>query len=91
MINIHRKEFMVKVFIIDWDEFEEGWGSRPDGYSIHLTREDAEIFMEKEIMAYTGIHTSDPSSEIYEEMVPSFVIDALVMTGGSMKIKNKVW
>jgi hypothetical protein len=82
---------MVSIFIIDWDEFEEGWGPRPDGHSLHLTKKDAEVFMEKEIMAHTGIHTSDPSSQIYEEMVPPFVVDALLMSGGSMKIKNKPW
>lgn len=34
------------VFVIPWTEFERGWGQRPDGYSIHLTREDAKRFID---------------------------------------------
>jgi hypothetical protein len=30
---------------VDWVESERGWGQRPDGYSLHLTREDAEAFI----------------------------------------------
>lgn len=27
-----------------WEESERGWGTRPDGYSLHLTLADAEQF-----------------------------------------------
>ncbi len=28
----------------DWEESERDWGVRPDGYSLHLTTEDATAF-----------------------------------------------
>lgn len=28
-----------------WEESERGWGTRPDGYSLHLTFQDAEIYI----------------------------------------------
>ena len=28
-----------------WEESERGWGSRPDGYSLHLTPEDAKAYI----------------------------------------------
>jgi hypothetical protein len=31
--------------IQDWDEFERGWGSRPDGYTLHLSVEDHAEFV----------------------------------------------
>lgn len=30
----------------DWVEHERGWGSRPDGYSLHLTFADRDIYVE---------------------------------------------
>jgi hypothetical protein len=29
-----------------WEESEKGWGVRPDGYSLHLTADDAKAFVE---------------------------------------------
>lgn len=30
-----------------WEESERGWGTRPDGYSLHLTKEDREAFIQE--------------------------------------------
>ena len=30
-----------------WDESESGWGVRPDGYSLHLTEEDAKAYVKQ--------------------------------------------
>jgi hypothetical protein len=32
---------------LDWEESERGWGIRPDGYSLHLTKEDSEAFVKE--------------------------------------------
>lgn len=29
-----------------WEESERGWGCRPDGFTLHLTREDRDAFVE---------------------------------------------
>lgn len=36
---------MVQVVVQRWEESERGWGVRPDGYSVHLTRADCETFI----------------------------------------------
>ena len=28
-----------------WEESERGWGVRPDGYSLHLTQSDRNVFV----------------------------------------------
>jgi hypothetical protein len=30
-----------------WEESEAGWGQRPDGFSLHLTQEDAKKYVEQ--------------------------------------------
>jgi len=43
-----RKNSMDKIAVIDsWTEDESGWGCRPDGCSIHLTKEDYKSFVKK--------------------------------------------
>lgn len=37
---------MPKVYCQQWEESERGWGVRPDGYSLHLTPEDAKAYIE---------------------------------------------
>ena len=32
---------------VGWTESERGWGQRPDGYSLHLTREDSEAYIKE--------------------------------------------
>lgn len=32
---------------VNWTESERGWGERPDGYSFHLTKEDAEAYIKE--------------------------------------------
>jgi hypothetical protein len=29
----------------EWEESERGWGCRPDGYSLHLDKEDRDTFV----------------------------------------------
>lgn len=35
-----------KVVCQPWVEYERGWGNRPDGYSLHLSEEDRNKFVE---------------------------------------------
>jgi hypothetical protein len=34
-----------EVVVQKWEESERGWGTRPDGYSLHLTEKDREAFV----------------------------------------------
>lgn len=44
--NLEGKLGQYGVWRIDWIESERGWGIRPDGYSLHLTREDADKYVD---------------------------------------------
>jgi len=35
------------VYRIEWTETERGWGQRPDGYSLHASRKDADEYIGK--------------------------------------------
>jgi len=37
----------MKLFIQHWEESERGWGIRPDGYSLHMTHQDALDYVKK--------------------------------------------
>lgn len=49
------------VFCQQWEESERGWGVRPDGYSIHLSLEDAQAF----IKAYWDRQPDGPAPDEY--------------------------
>jgi|SRR5579862_2576709 len=38
---------MSKVFCQKWEESERGWGTRPDGFSLHPTMYDLERFIKE--------------------------------------------
>ncbi len=38
---------MKRVICQKWEESERGWGTRPDGYSLHLDRSSCELFIAK--------------------------------------------
>ena len=35
------------IVVQKWEESERGWGTRPDGYSLHLSEENRKQFIEK--------------------------------------------
>jgi hypothetical protein len=39
---------MPKVIVQKWEESERGWGTRPDGYSIHKSRDDLRQYLADE-------------------------------------------
>lgn len=36
----------MKVWIQEWEESERGWGTRPDGFTVHRQKEDIDKFVE---------------------------------------------
>jgi hypothetical protein len=42
----------------DWTEHERGWGSRPDGYTLHLTFADRDIYVEGYNSTYNNLPTA---------------------------------
>lgn len=39
-----KKKNLEEAIYVSWEESERGWGTRPDGCSLHLTKEDFKIF-----------------------------------------------
>jgi hypothetical protein len=51
-----------------WEESERGWGTRPDGYSLHLTDADREVFIARywaDMPKYVPDEYSRPSGTAY--------------------------
>lgn len=45
MVKINKKnQKLEEVIYVSWEESEMGWGTRPDGFSIHLTEKDYRVF-----------------------------------------------
>lgn len=36
-----------RIVVQKWEESERGWGTRPDGYSLHLSHSDRRLFIQK--------------------------------------------
>ena len=39
------------ILVQPWTESEKGWGSRPDGYSLHLSEEDRDKYLKNDTAA----------------------------------------
>ena len=56
----------MKLWVQKWEESEAGWGTRPDGYSLHKNREDIAKFLDdirqrEEKLYGTGVVPSEYS------------------------------
>lgn len=47
---------MEMVYKIDWEESERGWGSRPDGTSLHKSKEEVDSFINHHWERYSNIY-----------------------------------
>lgn len=81
---------MKKVWIQKWEESEAGWGSRPDGFTMHVERSDIEKFLvamrarekadhkaQGKPPGYVPPEYSRPCGTPYEVEVPDEVFDAV--------------
>jgi len=62
---------MFAAYKIEWTEYECGWGSRPDGYSYHATKELAKAYVDdywKDMPKETPDEYSRPSEPVLEEV-----------------------
>ena len=71
-----KKPNLEEVIYVSWEESERGWGTRPDGCSLHLTKEDFQAYRD----AYWD-KMPDRAPEVYSrtagEPVPAFVTKKL--------------
>lgn len=68
------------VFVVEWSEYEEGYGTRPDGYSVHASQEDKDKYLEMYGRA-TQYHSSMPMRAF--EMKSNKMMQRAKRDGGS--------
>lgn len=49
------------VICMDWEESEEGWGIRPDGWSVHKTEDDCKRYVKE---YWDGMPSRGPNGEV---------------------------
>ena len=62
---------MPRAICVDWSEDDDELGVREDGYSLHLTREDAHSFIARSASRHSGYGTPHPvrvPEEVLEEV-----------------------
>ena len=81
---------MKNVWVIEWEEWEEGWGPRPDGVSLHTSEEKRKEYPKIEQKRDSEFHSSFPT-RTYEREVSDQVYDEIVGNGGSKRYFIKPW
>lgn len=83
------KETKNIVIVQKWEESERGWGSRPDGYSLHLTEEHRVAY----IKAYWDRMPDEPPDEysrpdgsLYEAEIPIEVYEKVIASKNGIRI-----
>jgi len=83
-----------KVYYIGWEESEVSWGSRPDGYSLHLSKSDVDNFV-KDYWAKMPDETPDeysrPCTNVREVTVDQDIFDAISKTKNGCRYFSKVY
>lgn len=80
-----------------WEESERGWGVRPDGYTLHLERADADLFlnamrkreMEGQPADYVPDEYTRPACDPYETLVDE--VTYLALRANANEGKHGVW
>ncbi len=54
---------MQKVLCQRWTETERGWGQRPDGFSLHITRENRDAYIVDHTKFLTKTYGTEPPDE----------------------------
>lgn len=68
----------MRLLVQDWEEMERGWGSRPDGYSLHLDDEDRKRFI-KAYWDKMPNHVPDEYSTPYGEPYWKDITDSALL------------
>jgi len=84
----------MEVLIEEWTEYERGWGQRPDGFSIHLTRKDYDEFIadywSRQPKGHVPDEYSRESGNPISVVVESEDIIKALETAG-LKEKRSIW
>ena len=79
-----------KIIYVSWEESERGWGTRPDGCSLHLTKEDYSRFL-KDYWKEMPREVPDEYSRPAGEPVEAFASRRLYLRIKNSKTKYGLW
>ena len=79
------------VYTRSWSESERGWGHSSDGYSLHLTKEDAANYVEDywdSMPASTPDIYSFPSGPVFPTEVDDYLFDVISISKNGIREYN---
>ena len=77
----------MSIWCVNWTEYERGWGSRPDGHTLHLTKESAEKYIENHWEKMPKSYVPD----LYSKNSKPFEITATEEELKLLSEKDNVW
>lgn len=82
----------MKLYVMEWYESERGWGRRPDGYSLHISREAFDEHMQKhwKLMPATAPDEYEAPEWQHPQLVESPEdLAALVEKHGTLRLPHR--
>ena len=79
-----------KILVMAWDEYEKGYGTRPDGYSLHTNDANFVKYFNETFYNETEYYSSDPTG-FYEEYVPRDIYMQISKHGGTLVVDKLFW
>lgn len=77
---------MPTAYAVNWTEYERGWGARPDGHTLHVSREQAEQHV-RDYMAKLPIKAPDE----YSLPDDPFAVDVDAATFERVSSEGWIW
>jgi hypothetical protein len=68
---------MKKVYLQYWEESERGWGVRPDGCSLHISKEDAKSYTDKIYSDRDLVNIPDEYDRVVGDLIDVEVSDEI--------------
>jgi hypothetical protein len=85
-------EKLTKIVYVSWEESERGWGTRPDGCSLHLTEFDYKVFLKdywRGMPEEVPDEYSRPAGNPVKSFANSSLINKIKSTKNGLRIFNE--
>ena len=82
------------MIVQEWLESERGWGTRPDGWSLHETEEDLKTYVARywQLMPdYVPDEYSRPVGDPVTAEVPQELVDRVKKSDYGVRVYKKEW
>ncbi len=79
-------EKLKEVIYVNWEEYESGWGVRPDGCSLHLTKTDCQNYLKEQKLKETSNEYSRPAGKPVIAYVTPLIYKKIKENHGTLRI-----